>query len=59
MCLNDDLIESCRDPKSEFEKLLFCRIAVHSGLRYSERVLLINDGLFNSKNDWAEEQFKL
>lgn len=57
MRLNDDdiLSRAVEIPNSEFEKLLFCRIAVHSGSRYSERVQLINDGPFNGKTGWAEE----
>ncbi|KAF7546119.1 hypothetical protein G7Z17_g8654 [Cylindrodendrum hubeiense] len=45
MRLQDDAIQlkAVEVPSSEFEKLLFCRIAVHSGKRYSDRVQLVND----------------
>ncbi|KAH7154874.1 Alpha/Beta hydrolase protein [Dactylonectria estremocensis] len=51
---SDDIrLRAVEVPSSEFEKLLFCRIAVHSGRRYSERVQLLKDGLFNHHTGWT------
>ncbi|GIJ86995.1 hypothetical protein Asppvi_005894 [Aspergillus pseudoviridinutans] len=35
-----------------FEKLLFCRVAVHSKICYSERIQLIEKGRFNGYDSW-------
>jgi hypothetical protein len=37
----------------DFEKLLFCRITVHSRVCYGERVKLVAEGHFNGMNGWA------
>ncbi|KAH7157174.1 Alpha/Beta hydrolase protein [Dactylonectria macrodidyma] len=49
----DVQLRAVEAPSFVFEKLLFCRIAVHSGRRYSERVQLLKDGLFNYQTGWA------
>ncbi|KAM5446489.1 hypothetical protein MaudCBS49596_006601 [Microsporum audouinii] len=39
-------------PPEEFEKLLFCRLAVHRRVSYAERVQMIEEGKFNERSGW-------
>ncbi|KAM0249760.1 hypothetical protein ACHAP5_002629 [Fusarium lateritium] len=39
---------------SEFQKLLFCRVAVHGKRVYAERVGALKYGRFNSRSDWEK-----
>ncbi|KAF4997176.1 hypothetical protein FGRMN_4071 [Fusarium graminum] len=40
---------------SEFQKLLFCRVAVHSRKRYEERITALNKGTFNGRKGWGPD----
>ncbi|KAF3481519.1 uncharacterized protein GIQ15_04278 [Arthroderma uncinatum] len=40
-------------PPEEFQKLLFCRLAVHRRVCYAERVQMIEEGKFNGCSSWA------
>ncbi|KAE8351979.1 alpha/beta-hydrolase [Aspergillus coremiiformis] len=41
-------------PRSDFDRLLFCRVAVHRRVCYEERVGLIAQGEFNEKTGWND-----
>ncbi|KAI5466463.1 Alpha/Beta hydrolase protein [Mariannaea sp. PMI_226] len=55
--LDDDIqLRAIRTPSSEFEKLLFCRLAIHNEACYSERIQLIQDGIFNRQKGWTGKE---
>ncbi|KAH6891022.1 hypothetical protein B0T10DRAFT_484244 [Thelonectria olida] len=58
MRLDEDEIQlrAVEVPDSEFEKLLFCRMSVHNGVCYSERIQLIQDGIFNRRRGWTGKE---
>ncbi|KAM0348618.1 hypothetical protein ACHAPU_004053 [Fusarium lateritium] len=40
---------------SEFQKLLFCRVAVHGRKRYEERIMELDKGVFNGRTGWEPD----
>lgn len=55
--LEDEIqLRAVTTPSSEFEKLLFCRLAIHNGICYSERIQLIHDGIFNRQRGWTGKE---
>jgi hypothetical protein len=45
-------LRAVRVAPDEFEKLLFCRLAVHRRVCYAERIQIIEEGNFNGKGGW-------
>lgn len=58
MRLDDDELQlrTAHVPDGEFEKLLFCRLSVHGGACYAERMCLIRDGVFNGRRGWTGKE---
>jgi hypothetical protein len=49
----DDLtLSAWRVSTKDFEKLLFCRVAVHHKVLYQERIERLAKGCFNGRNGW-------
>jgi hypothetical protein len=44
-------------PRADFDRLLFCRVAVHRRVCYGERVDLIAKGEFNGRTSWDETMY--
>ncbi|PIG84970.1 hypothetical protein AARAC_010899 [Aspergillus arachidicola] len=45
-------------PRADFDRLLFCRVAVHRRVCYGERVELITKGELNGRNTWEDTMSK-
>lgn len=45
-------------PRADFDRLLFCRVAVHRRVCYGERVELITEGEFNGRTSWYDTKYQ-
>ncbi|KAF5581761.1 alpha beta-hydrolase [Fusarium pseudocircinatum] len=52
---NQMSLKAVETSPSEFQKLLFCRVAVHGKRFYEERIGALEQGRFNNQSDWKPD----